>query len=285
MEENHYDIIDKKRVNRTGMESNMEAQDYEKMEPILRIREMERRFDAVQAAVVQGNAAMLRAPAIMDKLQMLTQYYESGQWLEDYERDERGEVPMGLKRGVLSQDALYDLLREIGSMQKEEPCMEESTVFRTMMRIKQKLTDEECVALLKAEPRGVLSVLGDEGYPYGMPMNYWYCEENGHLYFHGSMKGHKVDAIRNHEKVSFCVYDQGFRRDGEWALHIKSVIVFGRIRVLDDREQAVEIIRRLGHKYTSDAEYIEREIRAAGARTLCLELIPEHMTGKLVNES
>ena len=99
------------------------------------------------------------------------------------------------------------------------------------------------------------------------------------------MKGHKVDAIRNHEKVSFCVYDQGFRRDGEWALNIKSVIVFGRIRVLDDQEKAIEIIRQLSYKYTSDAEYIEREIRAAGTRTLCLELIPEHMTGKLVNES
>ena len=118
-----------------------------------------------------------------------------------------------------------------------------------------------------------------------MPINHWYCEENGHLYFHSGMKGHKVDAIRNHEKVSFCVYDQGFRKDGEWALNIKSVIVFGRIRVLDDQEKAIEIIRKLSYKYTSDAEYIEREIRTAGARTLCLELIPEHMTGKLVNES
>jgi nitroimidazol reductase NimA-like FMN-containing flavoprotein (pyridoxamine 5'-phosphate oxidase superfamily) len=158
-------------------------------------------------------------------------------------------------------------------------------MFRDMLRIKQQLTTEECIEILTAEPRGVLSVLGDEGYPYGMPMNHWYCEENGHLYFHSGMKGHKVDAIRNHEKVSFCVYDQGFRRDGEWALNIKSVIVFGRIRVLDDQEKAIEIIRQLSYKYTSDAEYIEREIRAAGTRTLCLELIPEHMTGKLVNES
>ena len=158
-------------------------------------------------------------------------------------------------------------------------------MFRELARKKQKLSELECIEILKAEPRGVLSVLGENGYPYGMPMNHWFCEENGHLYFHSGMKGHKVDAIRNHEKVSFCVYDQGFRRDGEWALNIKSVIVFGRIRVLDDQEKAIEIIRQLSYKYTSDAEYIEREIRAAGTRTLCLELIPEHMTGKLVNES
>ena len=254
-------------------------------ESILRVREMECWFDAVQTAVTQRRDAVLREPSFAEMLQTLTRYYESGQWLEDYERDERGEFPAKLKRGVLSQDALYDLLCEIGEMKKEKFHGEESTMFRDMLRIKQQLTTEECIEILKAEPRGVLSVLGDEGYPYGMPMNHWYCEENGHLYFHSGMKGHKVDAIRNHEKVSFCVYDQGFRRDGEWALNIKSVIVFGRIRVLDDQEKAIEIIRQLSYKYTSDTEYIEREIRAAGARTLCLELIPEHMTGKLVNES
>ena len=199
--------------------------------------------------------------------------------------DERGEFSAELKRGVLSQDALYDLLCEIGPMQKNESCVGGSAMFRNMLRIKQQLTDEECVEILKREPRGILSVLGDEGYPYGMPMNHWYCEENVRIYFHSGMKGHKVDAIRNHEKVSFCVYDQGFRRDGEWALNIKSVIVFGRIRILDNQQEAIEIIRHLSYKYTSDTEYIEREIQAAGARTLCLELIPEHMTGKLVNES
>jgi nitroimidazol reductase NimA-like FMN-containing flavoprotein (pyridoxamine 5'-phosphate oxidase superfamily) len=262
----------------------MEQEAQEKQqERILRVREMECRFDAVQTAMAQGNDAALLDPDVIGMLQTLTQYYESGQWLEDYERDEQGEFPAELKRGVLSQDALYDLLCKIGEMQKTHG--EESVMFRDMLRIKQQLTEEECIEILKAEPRGVLSVLGDDGYPYGMPMNHWYCEENGHLYFHSGMKGHKVDAVRNHEKVSFCVYDQGFRKDGEWALNIKSVIVFGRIRFLENQQEAVEIIRKLSYKYTSDAEYIEREIRAAGARTLCLELIPEHMTGKLVNES
>lgn len=158
-------------------------------------------------------------------------------------------------------------------------------MFREMSRAGQRLSESECIEILKAEPRGVLSVAGDGGYPYGMPLNHWYCEENGHLYFHSGMGGHKLDAIRNHDKVSFCVYDQGFRREGEWALNIKSVIVFGRIRVLENQEEAIEMIRRLSYKYTSDTEYIEREIRAAGAKTLCLELVPEHMTGKLVNES
>ena len=115
-------------------------------------------------------------------------------------------------------------------------------MFRELMRIKQKLSDAECIEILKAEPRGVLSVLGDDGYPYGMPMNHWYCEENGRIYFHSGPKGHKVDAMREYEKVSFCVYDQGYRREGEWALNIKSVIVFGRIRVVEDQQEAMEFL-------------------------------------------
>lgn len=131
----------------------------------------------------------------------------------------------------------------------------------------------------------MLSVLGDGGYPYGMPMNFYYDDESGHIFFHGGKAGHKIDAVRACDKVSFCVYDKGFRREGEWALNIQSVIVFGRIRVVEDHDRAMDISRKLSYKYTDDAAYIEKEIVSSGPGTLCLELIPEHMTGKLVNES
>ena len=102
-------------------------------------------------------------------------------------------------------------------------------MFRKMLRIKQQLPEEECIDILKQEKRGILSVMGDDGYPYGMPLNHFYNEADGKLYFHSGKMGHKVDAIRRCDKASFCVYDQGFRREGEWALNIRSVIVFGRI--------------------------------------------------------
>lgn len=158
-------------------------------------------------------------------------------------------------------------------------------MFREIARKKQRLSVEQIVGLLKAEKRGVLSVIGDEGYPYGMPINYWYNEENGKIYFHSGKAGHKVDALAANEKVSFCVYDQGYRNDGEWALNISSVIVFGRVRIVEDFEQAMDVCRRLSLKYTPDLTYIEEEIRKYGKATLCYELSPEHMTGKLVNES
>ena len=158
-------------------------------------------------------------------------------------------------------------------------------MFREMVRKKQQLSEEECIEILRQEPRGVLSVLGDDDYPYGIPMNHYYCEEDGKLYFHGGKRGHKIDAVRRHDKVSYCVYDQGFRRDGEWALNIRSVIVFGRIEIVEDMETTVRISRLLSYKFTDDEEYIEREIKNSGPGTLLLALVPEHMTGKLVNES
>lgn len=158
-------------------------------------------------------------------------------------------------------------------------------MFREMVRIRQRLPDAECIEILKREPRGVLSVLGDGDYPYGMPLNHYYCETDGKLYFHSGKTGHKIDAIRRHDKASFCVWDQGYRRPGEWALNIRSVIVFGRIEIIEDREKVYEISRLLSYKFTDDEAYIERELRTAGPRTLLFALVPEHMTGKLVNEA
>lgn len=158
-------------------------------------------------------------------------------------------------------------------------------MFREMLRKKQQLTDAECIEILKNEPRGVLSMLGDDGYPYGVPINHYYCEADGRIYFHGGKKGHRIDAVRQHDKVSFCVYDQGWREDGDWALHIRSVIVFGRIELIEDRETVYEISRQLSYKFTNDEAYIAHEIEKSGPGTLLLALIPEHMTGKLVKES
>ena len=158
-------------------------------------------------------------------------------------------------------------------------------MFRPIARFKQAISQEECISILKNEPRGVLSVIGDEGYPYGAPINHFYNEDDGKIYFHGGMKGHRVDAIHACNKACFCVYDQGFRREGEWALNIKSVIVFGKIEIIEDREKIYDIARRLCYKFTDDEEYIRQEIERSGERTLLYALVPEHMTGKLVNEA
>ena len=158
-------------------------------------------------------------------------------------------------------------------------------MFRPMLRKKQQLPEQECVEILKTELRGVLSVLGDDGYPYGMPINHYYNEEDGKLYFHGGKQGHKIDAMKRHDKASFCVYDEGFRKDGEWALNIKSVIVFGRIEFVEDQKTLYRISEELSRKFTNDSEYIRQEIERSGPGTLMFALVPECITGKIVKES
>ena len=158
-------------------------------------------------------------------------------------------------------------------------------MFRKMRRIKQQLTQQECVQVLKNEPRGVLSMMGENGYPYGIPMDHWYCEEDGKLYFHGAVEGHKIDAIAQCDKVSYCVMDKGYREPGEWPLHIKSVIVFGRLHTVSDKEKTVQICTEIGKKFTNDEAYLQRELAGSLSRVLCLELTPEYITGKLVKES
>ena len=158
-------------------------------------------------------------------------------------------------------------------------------MFREMRRFKQQISKEECAQILREQPRGVLSMIGDDGYPYGIPLDHWYCEEDNRLYFHCAKVGHKIDAITACDKVSYCVMDEGFRRDGEWALNINSVVVFGRMRIVEDEKKKREICTNLVRKFTDDEAYLEKELASAFPRVNCLELAIEHMTGKLVNES
>ena len=158
-------------------------------------------------------------------------------------------------------------------------------MFRELARKNKQLTMEECVYILKKEKRGVLSVIGDNDYPYGMPMNHFYNEEDGKIYFHCGKTGHRLDALKKDNKVSFCAYDEGYRNQGKWALNVKSVIVFGRMEIVDDMDKIVNITTKLSHKFTQDDEYIKAEIENYAKATLLLELTPEHICGKLVQES
>ena len=157
-------------------------------------------------------------------------------------------------------------------------------MFRKMRRFKQQISNEDCIRILREQPRGILSMIGENGYPYGIPMNHLYMDD-GHIYFHSAKEGHKIYALAKCNKVSYCVYDEGYRRDGEWALNINSVVVFGRIDTVEDEEKKREICIRLVKKFTDDEDYLENELKNAFPRVNILELIPEHMTGKLVNES
>ena len=155
-------------------------------------------------------------------------------------------------------------------------------VFREMRRAKQALTQEECAAILRAERRGTLAVIGDGGWPYAVPLNYWYDEAENRLYFHCAKAGHKLDALQACDKVCFTVRDGG-QSAGDWSFYVTSVIVFGRARIVEDAAVKRKKARQFGAKYIPTEEELERELLSIDRMAL-VEISVEHMTGKLVHE-
>ncbi len=154
-------------------------------------------------------------------------------------------------------------------------------MFREMRRFRQAVSRDECEKILREEKRAVLSVNGDDGYPYAVPINFLY--DDGKIYFHCAKAGHKLDAMLQDDKVCFTVHDSGYRKD-DWSYYVTSVVVFGRARVMDDDTEMREKIKRFGMKYYPTEQEVDEEIRKDAARVNFVEITIEHMTGKLVHE-
>lgn len=157
-------------------------------------------------------------------------------------------------------------------------------MFREMRRKKQEVNKEECVNILKTEKRGVVSVIGDNGYPYGVPINFYYDEENEKVYFHCAKEGHKIDAIKNCSKVCFTTWNNGFKKEGDWAFYVTSVIIMGDAKLITDETVICDKVRKLGLKYYPTKEEVDAEISRDIKRVQLVEISIEHMTGKLVHE-
>lgn len=152
-------------------------------------------------------------------------------------------------------------------------------MFREMRRKNQQLSWEESVEILQRCTSGVLAVTGDGGYPYAVPLSYVYRE--GRLWFHGAVTGHKLDAIAQNDKVSFCVIDQDQVIPEKLTTAYRSVIAFGRARVLEDEAEIRQAARWLGEKYNpGKGEDVDREIDQALSHMSVIRLDVEHMTGK-----
>ncbi|WP_088227108.1 pyridoxamine 5'-phosphate oxidase family protein [Desulfosporosinus sp. FKB] len=152
-------------------------------------------------------------------------------------------------------------------------------MFREMRRKKQLLPEEEAREIIKAQSSGVLAVTGDDGYPYTVPISYAYVD--GKLYFHCAKEGHKIDAIKRDEKVSFCVINQDKVIQETFTTHFRSVVAFGRARILTEDSERRAALESLVKKYSPD--YIQegqREIEKDWGRVSLVEVKIEHMTGK-----
>lgn len=151
--------------------------------------------------------------------------------------------------------------------------------FRPMRRNRQQLTQDECISILRHSTSGVLAVMGDGGYPYTVPLSHVYAD--GCLYFHSAQQGHKVDAIRNSSRCSFCVIAQDEVHPETFTTHFKSVIAFGQIHIIDDDTDRLAALRLLGRRHAPhDEAGLQHEIDKDFGRVLMLRLDIEHLTGK-----
>lgn len=155
----------------------------------------------------------------------------------------------------------------------------QSVTFRPMRRIRQQLPETEAVAILQQATAGVLSLNGDNGYPYGVPISYVY--HDGHIYFHTATRGHKVDAIRSSDKATFTVISKDEVHPKEYTTYFRSVICFGRVRIVADEAEKLAATRLLGRRYSpDDEEGLAKEIAKAAKAMLIIDFTIEHITGK-----
>lgn len=86
---------------------------------VVRVQHMEELYDLLQIAYNEYPEKIRKDPHLNMAIHRLCQYTESGVWLQDFQCDERGEIPCGVKRGVLSEDGLYNLLNDIAEYLRE----------------------------------------------------------------------------------------------------------------------------------------------------------------------
>jgi uncharacterized protein len=152
-------------------------------------------------------------------------------------------------------------------------------MFREMRRKKQLLSEAETIEILQTCTSGVLAVIGDNGYPYAVPLSFAY--KDGKLFFHFAKAGHKLDSIVKNNNVSFCVIKTDNVIQKTLTTHFCSVIVFGRARILTEDSQKKFALECLVEKYSP--EYITEgqfEIEREWNRVCVAEVEIEHMTGK-----
>jgi nitroimidazol reductase NimA-like FMN-containing flavoprotein (pyridoxamine 5'-phosphate oxidase superfamily) len=169
-------------------------------------------------------------------------------------------------KGLLRRDT-------INSMEKGK------TMFREMRRNKQLLSKTDTEEILRSCTSGVLATSGDNGYPYAVPLSFSY--KDGKLYFHFAKEGHKFDSITRNDKVSFCVIKTDNILPEKFTTHYRSVIVFGRARILtedSEKKHALEcLVEKYSPTYTAEGQ---DEIRKDWERVSVAEIRIEHMTGK-----
>lgn len=151
-------------------------------------------------------------------------------------------------------------------------------MFREMRRGKQLLSMEDTISVMDRCTNGVLACLGDDDYPYAVPVSYVYFNEK--IYFHSAKAGHKIDAVTKNPKVSFSVIDEDTIVSKEYTTYFRSVIAFGKARIAEGDER-IEAFKALVEKYSGDQPEEAKLKEIMGCmQSYIFAIDVEHITGK-----
>lgn len=152
-------------------------------------------------------------------------------------------------------------------------------MFKQMRRIKQQLSEKECIDILQRQKVGTLALAKNGDYPYALPLNYVYY--NGKIYFHCAITGHKIDIIKKQNKASFCIIDEDTVVPEKYTTFYRSVIVFGKAEIVEDDAEKMAALKELSYKYISkDDKAHLKEINGAWNRTCVFSLSIDYLSGK-----
>ncbi len=155
-------------------------------------------------------------------------------------------------------------------------------MFREMRRFKQALSNDECIEILNRNTSGVLAVSGDDDYPYAVPLSYVYHDNS--LYFHCAKVGHKIDGILRNNKVSFCIVDQDEVIDKEYTTYFRSVICFGKAKLLEDSHDKIKALQYLAEYLCPTNVFQSEEFEKTLDSVGIIKLEIEQLTGKEAKE-
>lgn len=160
-------------------------------------------------------------------------------------------------------------------------------MFRELRRKKQLLSEQETLRVLEEGKTGIVGVLGDDGYPYTVPINYVLLEDK--IYFHSAKKGHKVDAIAKEPKVSMTVVEKDDVVSREFTTYFRSIQLFGKAYVVEDEAERNVAFRALCEKFSgADMDRYDEIMSKEADAAAIVRIDIEHITGKesmeLVNQ-
>ena len=157
-------------------------------------------------------------------------------------------------------------------------------MFRSVRNKKNEIGLEAAKELLCSSRRGVLSVIGENNYPYAIPINYLYDQINNKIIFHGSKVGYKVDALKENNKVCFTVFGNEKIKEEKWAPYLQSVVIFGRCHLVENTAEVICLVKQFANKYYPNEALIDVEIETSKNAVQIFQIAIEHMTGKEVQE-